>query len=146
MAVYYAGQVTDAANGLVLTKDNNNGFYYWDITVPTGGYVAASIIVLALIPAGKRVIQGLWGNTAGGAAATAKIQDYLPSDVSATGLGLDSRFGTLTDMTSATSQTFANTVAKGQGTVFTVDKYLAVLTAAQTIQAGAQLTGFVQVL
>jgi hypothetical protein len=146
MAVYYAEQVTNEYNGLAPDKDIGPVKRYWfNITVPTGGYAAASIIVLARVKAGERITGGLWTNTAGGAAATGKIQNYLTTDVSATGLQTDSKYGTLTDMTAATSQTFANTNAKGQGYVSVRDEFVAVLTAAQTIAAGAILAGYVDV-
>lgn len=144
MAVYYAEQVTNALAGYVpdadLSSPTRKRFH---IVVPTGGYAAASIIVLALIPAAHVVTNGLWFNSAAGAAATGKIQDYLTTDVSGTGLGTDSKWGTLTDMTNATLQRFPTAAAAGYGIAATVDKYLAVLTAAQTIQAGATISGFV---
>ena len=144
MATYYSEQVTNEVNGLTPAKDlAAPERRYWGFVVPAGGYAAGSIIVLAKIPAGKRMLGGLWLNTAGGAAATGKIQDYRTTDVSPTGLGTDSKWGTLTDMTGATSQTFGNTNAKNFGSIDTVDRFLAVLTAAQTIAAGTILQGYV---
>jgi hypothetical protein len=81
----------------------------------------------------------------GGADHTAKIQNYRTTDVSATGLLTDSKYGTLTDMTGATAQTFANTNAKGQGYVSSIDEYVAVLTAAQTMAAGTIIFGRIDV-
>ena len=143
MATYFAEQVTNEANGLAPSMDIGNVERRWfNIVVPTGGYTAGSILVLAKIHAGKRITGGQWTNTAGGAAATGKIQNYK---VDASTLITDSKYGTLTDMTGATLQTFANTNAKGQGYISTDDEFLAVLTAAQTIQAGAILAGYVDI-
>jgi hypothetical protein len=144
MATYFAPQALDDLNAITPPQDIGPiQRRHWNLVVPAGGIAAPSIIVLAKIPAGKRVTGGLWLNTAGGAAATAKVQDYKITDVSATGLGTDSKWGTLTDMTAATSQPFGNTNAKAFGSIDTIDRFLAVLTAAQTIQADAVLSGYV---
>lgn len=128
-----ASTLNDGAQGLVTV-------FPFSYTVPTATIAAADLLYLTLLPKGFKPMVGLWTNTAGGAAATANIGIYSATDY--TVVDAD-EFGALTDMTGVTSQWFANTPAYGCGQE-TADKYfLGIVTAAQAVQAAAQIYGWI---
>ncbi len=109
-------------------------------TVPAATVAAADTVFFAVkIPKGARMLGGVFKNTAGGAAATAKVNTYTLKGSTFTLAG-DSHYGTLTDLTGATSQTFGDTDAKKYFEKATDDWWIGILTAAQAIQAAAVLT------
>lgn len=123
MAEYSSNFVTEFEAGLLahtLEVVYRQPLYY-----KVGTALATTdILFLTTIPSGLRVAGGKLVITAGGATVTAKISDYTYEKEIVgdewTGNyvwteGHDDRFGTLTDLTLATEQTFADTAAKGLG-------------------------------
>ena len=117
---------------------------YFSFTVPAATVAAGDTLFLTYIRPGERMLGGVFKNTAGGAAATAKIQTY--SSLLPASLVSDSHYGTLTDLTNITAQTFADTQAKNFGEVATGFWWIGILTASQAIQAAAVLVGYIEVL
>lgn len=140
----YSDQVTNQRAG-VLNQGNESGKLvrqFFSYTVPAATIAAGDTLFLCRVPKGARMLGGVWKNTAGGAAATGKIGKYTAEYVVVD----DDWWGTLTDMTAATSQTFADTDAKHFGEELTADMVIGVLTAAQAIAAAAVIDGYVDYL
>ena len=110
-------------------------------TVPAATIAAGDTLLLVHVPAGATILRGKWHNDAGGAAATGKIGKYNGKTLAVID---DDWFGTLTDMSAETNQTFADTLAKHTLETQTADIVIGVLTAAQAIQAGCLISGFIE--
>lgn len=144
----YSDQITNLRatppvlnSGIYEGRVVRRGFTY---TVPAATIAAGDTLMCTFIRAGEIMYGGVWKNTAGGAAATGKIQNY--TSLAVADLVDDSKWGTLTDMTNATSQTFGDTNAKDFMEQATAFWYVGVLTAAQAIQAAAVIQGYIDVL
>lgn len=135
----YSDQITNLRAGTPNDSQSALVVFPFSYTVPTATIAAADTLFLTRIPKYFKPMLGFWTNTAGGAAATGKIGCY---NVSTYAVVDDDEWGALTDMTNITSQFFANTPAYGCGQEAAADYFVGVLTAAQAIQAAAQIHGW----
>lgn len=140
----YSDQITNVRAATLNDKDTVGHVkrQYFSYTVPAATIASGDTLHLCQLPAGARVLGGVWKNTAGGAAATAKIGKYTAAGVVVT----DDFFGGITDMTNATAQTFGDTNAKNFGAVSATPIIIAALTAAAAVQAAAVIQGYVDYL
>lgn len=117
---------------------------------------ADDVFYITTIPHGLRLVGGSLTISAVGAAATASIGDYTYEKDLVEGVwdgtctwtvGTADKFGSLTDLTLATTQTFGNTAAKGQGTqgIYTTGKEtrIGLKIADASVPAGVTITGYI---
>lgn len=142
MSTYYSTEVTQVKAGTPVSESGAVRVIPFKYVVPAGGIAAGSVVLLGIVPKGAKPLMGFFTNTAGGAAATAEVGIYSKTDESVVDAD---EFGALTDMTGITSQWFANTNAYGHNVALADDYWFGIVTAAQTIQAAAVLSGFLLV-
>lgn len=144
----YSAQIT---NMRAVPAVLNSGIYQGHVlrrafsyTVPAATIAAGDTLMLTFIRSGEMMYGGVFKNTAGGAAATGKIGNY--TSLAVADIVDDDHYGTLTDLTGITSQTFGDTNAKSFMEQATANWYIGVLTAAQAVQAAAVIQGYIDVM
>jgi hypothetical protein len=162
MATEYTTELIDKAwRGEHVPPPQRIERHYFSHVVKTA-VADGDILYLVTIPKGKRLVGGLFKNTAGGQTVTGSIGDYTYEKVMegepavwtgeyAWTVGTADTFGSLTTLAGATSQTFGDTGAKGAGTEGVLTNFketrIGVLFAddggGETVQVGAVISGHV---
>jgi hypothetical protein len=138
---YYAAQPTQVrANEMSPSTDCGpliRQYFYYLTPIEIA---VADLIMWGFMPKGCRFFGGKVKISAGGHAATANIGSYTvvaaPVVISA------AKYGTLSDMTSLSAQTFGETVAKSYGVLETTNVYIGIVTGAQAFHIAQTMTGY----
>jgi len=142
---YYAAQPTQVrANEMSPSTDCGpliRQYFYW---IATPQFEIADLLMWGFMPKGCRFFGGVVKISAGGHAAVANIGSYTvvaaPVVISA------AKYGTLSNMTSLSAQTFGETVAKSYGVLETTNVYIGIVTGTAELDLSTTMTGYYEYL
>lgn len=116
-------------------------FFERNVTDAVNGNIAnGDVIILARIPRGARILDGVFTNTAAGASVTGTIGTLGAKTGTASAAAL---LGS-TSLTSAARTPFAQTQALGFGTLTTEETYITLTVGGGTPTGGANFSGYIQ--
>jgi len=138
---YYSAEVTLQRAGTLnaATKMGPIDSFYFSFTVPTATLAAADLLMVGIMPKGAMYLGSEWVYSAAGVAVTANVGSYT---LAATPVVISAaKYGALTTVVAAGSQTIGKLPTTGYGGLETADVYIGLVTAAAIAPAAMTIAG-----